>query len=201
MFTGIIKKVGKVTNVVELEKASRLTISQKEIINDLHLGDSVAINGVCLTVVELHDESFEVDLMKETLDLTTFSKVSKDSLVNLEPALRLNDAIGGHLLLGHVDGIGEIIDIKQEGNSKVYSFKTTKSILDLISYKACIAIDGVSLTVSAITDKYFEVSLIPYTLSETILGLKQIGDFVNLENDYFARYIFKWLNNQKDGDK
>ncbi|GAA5414876.1 riboflavin synthase [Ureaplasma ceti] len=198
MFTGIIEKKGIIHDIKIKHDMNNhidgcyLRISEPSIQKAVKLGDSLAVNGVCLTIVDITDKYVEVDVMNETLNKTTIGSLKPNDEVNLEKALTLQDPLGGHLVLGHVDGLGKIISITEDGISKVFRFTTNSEILNLIAYKACIAIDGISLTVSALGEDYFEISAIPFTLQETVLGNKQVNDMVNLENDCMARYIFRY---------
>lgn len=193
MFTGIIEELGTIAAIERGSKAVRLTVSAKKVLQDVHIGDSIAVNGVCLTVVTFQPTAFVADVMPETVDKTVISKLRRGDMVNLERAVRAGDRFGGHMVSGHVDGIG-IIDKKEKNENAVVVFiKTAPDILKYIVLKGSIAIDGISLTVMEINDDSFAVSLIPHTAAATTLGFKNAGEMVNLETDIIAKYIEKML--------
>jgi riboflavin synthase len=193
MFTGIVEELGEITSWDELSDAARITVRGPLVTSDAKHGDSIAVNGVCLTVVSNEGGAFTADVMKETLDRSSLGALEVGSRVNLERAVRLQDRLGGHLVQGHVDGTGEIVS-KSPGEHWTVVRVSLPSELDrYVVEKGSITVDGVSLTVSAVETGWFEVSLIPTTLELTTLGRKGSGDLVNLEVDITAKYIEKLL--------
>ncbi len=188
MFTGIIEEVGKIKNI-QGGTNYKLTIGASKILEDIHLGDSIAVNGICLTAISWDNGSFTVDVMRETLERTSLHKLRAGSFVNLERALAANGRFGGHIVSGHIDGTGEIINIRRDANAVWYKIKTSEKIMEFIIEKGSIAIDGISLTVAKVDRSAFYVSVIPHTLENTILLRKKTGDIVNLENDIVGKYI------------
>ena len=188
MFTGIVEELGKIQKI-EGGSNCKLTISAKKILEDIKLGDSIAVNGICLTVVKFTSSSFTVDIMMETWKRTSLYKLNPGSPVNLERAMPANGRFGGHIVSGHIDGTGEIVSIRQDGNAVWYRIKTSKKIMKFIIQKGSIAIDGISLTVAEAGNADFYVSVIPHTLSNTVLATRHPGDIVNLENDIVGKYI------------
>lgn len=188
MFTGIIEEVGKIKNI-QGGTNYKLTIAASKILEDIHLGDSIAINGICLTAISWDNGSFTVDVMRETLERTSLHRLRAGSFVNLERALAANGRFGGHIVSGHIDGTGEIINIRRDANAVWYKIKTSEKIMEFIIEKGSIAIDGISLTVAKVDRSAFYVSVIPHTLENTILLRKKTGDIVNLENDIVGKYI------------
>lgn len=198
MFTGIIEEVGKIKNISKTSSGILLTISADKVLRDCNLGDSIAVNGICLTVTKFDNDSFTVDVMNETVRKTTLYKLTQNSYVNLERAMLVNSRFGGHIVSGHIDGTGTISDIKKDGIAFIYKINTTKEITKYIINKGSITIDGISLTVVSVSDTSFTVSIIPHTMTVTNLGKKKIGDMVNLENDYIAKYVEKMLDNKQE---
>ena len=188
MFTGIIEEVGKIKNI-QGGSNYKLTIAASKILEDIHLGDSIAVNGICLTAISWDNGSFTVDVMRETLERTSLHRLRAGSFVNLERALAANGRFGGHIVSGHIDGTGEIINIRRDANAVWYKIKTSEKIMEFIIEKGSIAIDGISLTVAKVDRSTFYVSVIPHTLENTILLRKKTGDIVNLENDIVGKYI------------
>ena len=188
MFTGIIEEVGKIKNI-QGGTNYKLTIGASKILEDIHLGDSIAVNGICLTVISWDNGSFTVDVMRETLERTSLHRLRAGSFVNLERALAANGRFGGHIVSGHIDGTGEIINIRRDANAVWYKIKTSEKIMEFIIEKGSIAIDGISLTVAKVDRSAFYVSVIPHTLENTILLRTKTGDIVNLENDIVGKYI------------
>ena len=193
MFTGIVEELGKVQRVIRGSREQRIIISCKSILEDIHLGDSIAVNGVCLTVVEYNMLGFSADVMNETFSRSSLGTLTSGSRVNLERAMASNGRFGGHIVSGHIDGIGIIKSIRRDSNAVWFEIGTDDFILDGIVEKGSIAIDGISLTVAEIGKKTFKVSIIPHTLDVTVLGSKKIGDKVNLENDVIGKYVKKYL--------
>ena len=197
MFTGIVEEIGKIVSVVKGQHSSKLWIQGSVILDDLKLGDSVAVNGVCLTVSQLDKKQWMADVMHETLKRSNLGQLKGGSLVNLERAMKADGRFGGHLVAGHIDGTGHIIQIIQDDNAIRFSIEASEKILGYIIEKGSITVDGISLTITAITKNSFEVSIIPHTMKHSILGRKRVGDRVNLENDLVGKYIERLLFNQK----
>jgi len=195
MFTGIIEEIGKITAVVKGQRSSQLWVQGELVIDDLKLGDSVAVNGVCLTVSQLHGNKWMADVMSETLNRSNLGDLKGGSAVNLERAMPANGRFGGHMVAGHIDGTGHIVQITKDDNAVIFEIKAPPKILRYIIEKGSIAIDGISLTVIGMTVDCFKVSIIPHTVKQTILGIKKSGDLVNLENDLVGKYIESLLLN------
>jgi riboflavin synthase len=192
MFTGIVGELGQVETIDEGEEGARLRV-QAKISSELAPGDSVAVNGACLTATATEDGSFEADVMRQTLSLTTLGELEPESAVNLELPLRPTDRLGGHVVQGHVDGTGTIASIEDEGFAKRLRVELPAQLLAYAVERGSIAIEGVSLTIAALDDDALEVSLIPETLERTTLGRAQPGDRVNVECDVLARYVRRML--------
>lgn len=193
MFTGIVEEIGKIVKVEKGAKSSRLTVGGKIIFSDLKLGDSVAVNGVCLTVTSYNNEFFTADVMNETLLRSSLGSLKIGSSVNLERAMAANGRFGGHIVSGHIDGTGTITKIDRDDIALWYTIAAGSKIMKYIIEKGSVAIDGISLTVAKVSDTDFAVSLIPHTAVKTVLGLKKPGDTVNLENDVVGKYIEHFL--------
>ena len=191
MFTGIIEEIGKIKSIERHSNIIKLTIAAKKIMSDMHIGDSISTNGICLTVTTFNESSFTVDVMPETMMMTNFKNLKVNDSVNLERALAANGRLGGHIVSGHIDGIGTIIRKYNDDKAIRMSFSTSPSILELIVKKGSIAIDGISLTVTDVDSTSFSVSIIEHTQGETTLTSKKIGDTVNLENDVIGKYVQK----------
>ena len=176
----------------------KLSIKASKILEDIHLGDSIAVNGICLTVTCFTRQSFTVDVMNETWNRTALSLLRHGSLVNLERAMPMNGRLGGHIVTGHIDGTGRISSVRRDKNAVWYQINTQREILNLIVEKGSIAIDGISLTVAKVSKADFSVSVIPHTLEQTILKNKQVGDMVNLENDILGKYVQKLIDNSNE---
>ncbi len=190
MFTGIVEEVG----TVKARKAGVLELNATKVLEDVHLGDSIAVNGVCLTVTSFTNHSFSVDVMPETFRRTSLGILKPGSKVNLERAMAANGRFGGHIVAGHVDATGTITNFAKEDNAVWMTVETPHNLLKYIIEKGSITIDGVSLTVAAVSNHDFKVSLIPTTADETILLSKNVGDPVNLEVDLVGKYIEKLLS-------
>ena len=201
MFTGIIEEVGQVKALKRGAKSIILTVGAVTIMDDLKLGDSVATNGVCLTVTALGKDSFQADVMHETMNRSSLGGLKPGSHVNLERAMPANGRFGGHMVSGHIDGTGHITAIEKDDNAVWYTISADERILRYIIEKGSIAIDGISLTVAKVTEHDFSVSIIPHTLKETILAEKRIGDIVNLENDMVGKYIEKFMTHASENEK
>lgn len=199
MFTGIIEEIGTVRRIEHGAKGARLTIQAKTVLEDTRIGDSIATNGVCLTVVSMTGDSFSADVMAESLRRSSLGTLQGGSPVNLERAMAANGRFGGHIVSGHIDGTGTIASQKREDNAVWVKIKTPAPLLRYIVEKGSIAIDGVSLTVAAVTDTDFSVSIIPHTGAQTILLGKNPGDPVNLECDVIGKYVEKLTAPHKTG--
>ena len=198
MFTGLIEELGTITAIEELPDAARFTITGKTVVEDTQHGDSIAVSGVCLTVIEQTENSFTADVMEQTLAMSTMRDAVVGSTVNLERAARAGDRLGGHIVQGHIDGTATVLAIVPSQDWRVIRFSLTLELAPLVVNKGSIAIDGTSLTVSNIsdpaeTDQWFEVSLIPETLIATTLGERVVGDSVNIESDIVARHVHRML--------
>ena len=194
MFTGLIAELGSVQKLSRQGNSYHLTVAAQKVMESLKIGDSVAVNGVCLTVVEKTNASFTADVMPETVRLTNIGLLTNGSRVNLERTLRLCDGLDGHIVSGHVEGLGNISGKRPEGIAVVVTIDTPSELLKYIIKKGSIAIDGISLTVTEVTDTSFSVSLIPHTAKETTLGFKAVGDKVNLETDIIGKYVERMLS-------
>lgn len=193
MFTGIIEEIGTIDAVRMGTNSAILKICAHDIMNDVNIGDSIAVNGVCLTVTAYNNNGFEADVMHETLNRSSLSNLRKGSKVNLERAMSADGRFGGHIVAGHVDGTGIISSITQDDNAIWYCINASEAVLRYIVEKGSVAIDGISLTVAKVTENDFSVSIIPHTAKVTILGLKKVGDIVNLENDIIGKYVEKLM--------
>jgi len=190
MFTGLIAGVGILKARIPLGGDVRLHINVGSLpFTDVALGESIAVNGVCLTVVDFDDHQFSADVSSETLRLTTLGDLAENTALNLERALRLTDRLGGHIVSGHVDGIGQVASMSDQARSQHWTFQVPPALLRYIALKGSICVDGVSLTVNAVDNNGFTVALVPHTLEHTALGRLKVGDAVNLEVDVLARYI------------
>ncbi len=194
MFTGIIEEIGTIKTVRNGSVSARIGISGSKIFSDLQLGDSVAVNGVCLTAAAIQGNVFEADVMAETLRRSNLGELRSGSRVNLERAMAAGGRFGGHIVSGHIDGTGTITDMKREENAVWVTVRAPASIIRLIVEKGSIAIDGISLTVADLGTDFFKVSIIPHTGEETILLSKKPGDMVNLENDVIGKYVERLMN-------
>lgn len=202
MFTGIVEEIGFIENIKNGEKSSKLIIKANKVLKDTKIGDSICTNGVCLTVTNIYKNIFEADVMAETLRLSNLGNLKLKSKVNLERALSLQTRLGGHIVSGHIDGVGEITSLVKEDNAVWVSIKAPSDILKYIVYKGSITIDGISLTVAYVDEEIFKVSIIPHTGEETTLLAKKIGESVNLECDLIGKYVEKLLGfNKKNEEK
>ncbi|MBR6218457.1 MAG: riboflavin synthase [Eubacterium sp.] len=199
MFTGIIEEVGQVKNVIHGAASAVLYIKASKIMSDVKPGDSIAVNGVCLTATNIYSDGFTADVMAETLRRSNLGELKAGSSVNLERAMAADGRFGGHIVSGHIDGTGVIRSFKREDNAIWVSITAGEPILRLIVEKGSIAIDGISLTVAYVDDKEFRVSIIPHTSSETTLTHKKEGSTVNLENDVVGKYVEKLLGGNAGG--
>ena len=193
MFTGIIETVGKVTAVFPKTGGVALTVQLGHIAKGVKTGDSIAINGVCLTITELAETSARFDVSPETLNRTTLSRIRNGQQVNLERAIAADARFGGHIVQGHIDGVGKIISIQKQGDFAVFTIEPPAELLNEIIVKGSIALDGISLTVASIVGKTFTVALIPETLTRTTWGQSKVGDTVNIETDILLKAVRKQL--------
>ena len=191
MFTGIVEECGTVLDVLKNGVSGSVQIQASTVLEGTKTGDSIAVNGVCLTVTKLTKSSFTADVMAETFRRTNLGNLGKNSRVNLERAMAADGRFGGHIVSGHIDGTGIISSIKEEGNAVWIYISAPQSILNLIVEKGSVAVDGISLTVAAVSDKEFAVSVIPHTRENTALSGKKTGAVVNLENDIIGKYVQK----------
>ncbi len=200
MFTGIIEEVGQVKGLEAGAGQFRLTVAASTILEDAHLGDSIAVNGACLTVVAFGRNHFTVDVSQETLTKTTIETLRPGDPVNLERAMLAGGRFGGHMVSGHVDGVGTLREKKRVGNAWVLTFTAPGEILDLSVPKGSIAIDGISLTLNTLGNDSFSVTVIPHTASVTTLEKKAIGSPVNLESDLIGKYVHRILERKEGGE-
>ena len=191
MFTGIVADLGSVARIEPLERGSRFTIATALDVSDFAVGESVCVNGACMTVVIAGGREFAVDVSAESLRRTTLGSLAAGDAVNLERSLRLQDRIGGHLVSGHVDGTGTVASIRPEGESSVYTFTVPEALTALLVEKGSVAVDGISLTCFDCGRDSFSVAVIPHTMAVTTLGIRTPGDAVNIENDVLGKYIEK----------
>lgn len=193
MFTGIVEELGTIRAVRRGAASAVLSIGAAEVLSDLKIGDSVAVNGVCLTVTSLDDGGFTADVMHETLGRSSLGALAPGGRVNLERAMPANGRFGGHIVSGHIDGTGKVASVRPDDNALWYTIYAAPELLRCIVEKGSITIDGISLTVAAVDDTSFSVSLIPHTAAVTTLGKKRAGDTVNLETDIIGKYVEKLL--------
>jgi len=192
MFTGIVEEVGRVSGLHDY----RFAINAENVLSDVKIGDSISVNGACLTVVEFDDRSFAVDLAPETLRRTSLGEAGPGSAVNLERALAASDRMGGHIVQGHVDGTGSITGLTPEADCYIMEIEASDSLVPYIVEKGFIAVDGISLTVVQRTERRFTISVIPFTMQNTNLHEKSVGDRVNLEADILAKYVESLLQSR-----
>lgn len=193
MFTGIIEEVGTVKGFAINGSSGRIKIKAKKVLEGTELGDSISVNGVCLTVVTMQPGSFEADVTRETVDRSGLAELNVGDAVNLERAMLMGGRFGGHIVSGHIDGTGTVVSKKKVENSTVITIGADKKIINGIVPKGSVAIDGISLTVAELTDKTFSVAVIPHTGEETTLVLKGEGSTVNLENDVIGKYVERFM--------
>ena len=199
MFTGIIQSKGSIKEIFSSSDGARLKINANALdLSDSKVGDSVAVDGVCLTVTELTESSFTADVSNETLTCTTFSAFKQGKNVNLERSLRVNQGIDGHLVSGHVDGIGAVNSIEKDGDSVRIKIEVQGDIIKYIAKKGSICINGVSLTVNSVENNFFDVNIVPHTLSATTLGDLSLQSNVNIEIDQIARYVERLLSQNEE---
>ena len=197
MFTGLVEELGKVKQIVRGTKSVRLSVFGSKIVDGVKLGDSIAVNGTCLTVVDFSRDWFTADVMPETVDRTALAALKAGDTVNLERTLRVGDRLGGHIVSGHIDGIGTILTKEQNDNAIIVRIGAGPEVMRYIITKGSVAIDGTSLTVIDFGADWFTVSLIPHTAARTTVGLKIVGEPVNLEADMIGKYVEKLLGLQQ----
>ncbi|MEW6096107.1 MAG: riboflavin synthase [bacterium] len=190
MFTGIVEEMG----IIREKGNDFLVIHAKEILEDLKQGDSIAVNGICLTITEFTENDFKTNLMPETLKLTNLSTLSIGDKVNLERAMKLGGRVGGHLVSGHIDGLGKIVDKVVEGENWIFEISVAPELSKYIIKKGSVGVEGISLTVAEVERERFKICLIPHTIKETTLGMKNIGDLLNIEVDMIGKYVEKFLD-------
>ena len=193
MFTGIVEEMGAVSSIEKSLAGTRMTLLASIVMSDLKIGDSVSVNGTCMTVVSRGEREFSVEVSPETLAVTALGQLAAGAPVNLERAMRLNERLGGHMVAGHVDGIGTILTRQPDNNAIILECEAPKEILRYCVPKGSITVDGISLTINQVTDRSFAVAIIPHTAKVTTLGLKQVGDQVNLESDLIGKYVERLL--------
>lgn len=198
MFTGLIEEVGKVLRLARQGEEAHLFVLAQATLQGTRIGDSLAVNGACLTVVEMGETSFAVDCMPETLEHTTIGRLRAGDAVNLERALALEARLGGHLVLGHVDAVGEVLTLRPRGNALEVRISLPTSLRAYVAPKGSIAVDGISLTVTDVTQSDFGLGLIPHTVASTTLASVRAGRLVNLEADVLARYVQQALRSYSD---
>ena len=201
MFTGIVEEIGLVENVKKGPASASVTINAPAVTAGTKTGDSIAVNGICLTVTSLAGSTFTADIMHESLNRSSLSDLRRGSRVNLERAMAADGRFGGHIVSGHVDGTGIISAIREDDNAVWYTVRTSPALMRYIVEKGSVTIDGVSLTVAAVTEDSFSVSVIPHTRQVTIMGDLRAGDKVNLENDIIGKYVEKFLKPEETSVK
>jgi len=201
MFTGIISAIGEIAELKEKQGDVRLSIAAGNLgLEDVRLGDSIACNGVCLTAVEITEQGFVADVSVETLSLTTIGDWKAGSRINLEKAMQASDRFGGHIVSGHIDGIGEVVSLHEDARSWRFRIKAPAELARYIAQKGSIAVDGISLTVNLVEGAEFELNIVPHSMSHTIMGDYQKGTKVNLEVDLIARYLERLSTVDKSGE-
>ncbi|MGM8364996.1 riboflavin synthase [Virgibacillus sp. W0181] len=204
MFTGIIEEKGNIKTIQKTsEQSITMTIGAVKVLEDVTIGDSIAVNGICLTVTTFSSNDFQVDVMPETIKSTSLNDLITGSEVNLERAMRADSRFGGHFVSGHIDGVGEVMRKEKTANAVYYDIKVSTESLDLILEKGSIAVDGISFTIFNVRSNIVTISLIPHTVAETTLGQKSVGDIVNIEYDMLGKYVQHMLrarlSNQTNG--
>ncbi len=200
IFTGIVEETGSIASIKKGPADYRLQIQGNMIFKEINLGDSVAVNGVCLTVTQIAGTTFFADVMNETKNRSSLGNIKVGSKVNLERAMAANGRFGGHMVSGHIDGTGTIKQIQTSGNAVLYTIETTENVIRYVVEKGSVAIDGISLTVAAVSRNSFKISVIPHTVKMTTLSEKRVGSIVNIENDMVGKYIEKAQSNALEQD-
>ena len=198
MFTGIIQEIGTIQRI-SLGEAYRLKIKAEKVLEGIELGDSISVDGTCLTVVDFDKSGFDVDAMPETIEKTTLKFFQIGSKVNLEASLRMGDKLGGHWVLGHVDGTGKILNTTKVGNSVVYEISIPRELSKYLVPKGSVAVDGISLTIIECGEESLKIGVIPHTRENTTLGKKGVGTYVNLETDVLGKYIYRYMKGASEG--
>ena len=201
MFTGIVEEIGHIVSVQRHAFSQIITISASEILGGTNIGDSIAVNGVCLTVTSIGSKQFSADVMHETINKSSLGNLRAGMAVNLERAMPANGRFGGHIVSGHIDGVGRITKISKDDNAVWYTINAGKEIMQLIVPKGSITIDGISLTVTYVDNKAFKVCIIPHTGENTILLKKKVGESVNLECDILGKYVERLLSFKEEEKK
>lgn len=201
MFTGIIEEIGKIQGIQHGSQSAVLSIQCKKVLEGTQVGDSIAVNGVCLTVTEMGKDGYHADVMAETLRRSSLGALRSGSRVNLERAMAADGRFGGHIVAGHIDGTGKIEEIRRDETAVWYRVSAEPEVLRYIVEKGSITIDGISLTVAAVSENDFQVSIIPHTQANTILADRVVGDIVNLETDIIGKYVEKLLTGSKPENK
>lgn len=196
MFTGLVEEVGVLASITGNDQASRLVIRAQRVLEDVKLGDSIAVNGICLTVTSFSERHFSVDVMPETMKKTSLRHLRPGQRVNLERAMRLGDRFGGHIVSGHVDGTGTILSREPHANAVLFRIEAAPELLRYVIRQGSICVDGISLTVVDVADAHFSVSIIPHTLAATSLQDRRAGDQVNLETDIIGKYVERLLGHR-----
>lgn len=200
MFTGIVEELGSVQRVLPGSQAGKIEIAASTVLEGTRIGDSIAVNGVCLTVVELASGGFAADVMPETLRRSNLGSLHAGDLVNLERAMAVDGRFGGHIMSGHIDGMGRVREVQRERNALVFAIEAPREILALVVEKGSIAIDGISLTVANVGPTWFTVSIIPHTAASTVLAHRRAGDTVNLENDIIGKYVQRLIGQEPENE-
>ncbi|MEI7898507.1 MAG: riboflavin synthase [bacterium] len=201
MFTGIIEEIGIIKSISQGSRSSQLTIEARRVVEDIKTGDSISTNGVCLTVISFGPDFFKADVMPETIRQTSFKTLRAGSSVNLERALRLTDRIGGHIVSGHIDGTGKIMQRRDEDTATWFKISADPEIIRYVIDRGSVALDGISLTVTTVEPGSFSVSIIPHTREGTTLNQKKTGDLVNIECDIIGKYVEKLHQKSTAGGK
>jgi riboflavin synthase len=198
VFTGIVEELGVVRSLEPHATGARLEIAATKVLEDIRIGDSISLNGCCLTVVSTGAESYTVDVVEESLHVTTLGRLQPGERVNLERSVKLADRLGGHLVQGHVDGVATLLSRESLTDaSQMLRFTTPPEVLRYVVYKGSVAVDGVSLTVAGLDDATFSIAVIPHTQAVTTLGFRRVGERVNVETDVIARYVERLLNQER----
>ncbi len=197
MFTGLIEEVGKIKGINRKVDGINVSIEARNILDDIKIGDSIAVNGVCLTVVSLSDRKFSFDVSKETLDRSNLKFLKIGEYVNLERALKVSDRLGGHIVQGHVDTVGSITKITPLGEHTIFEIEIPSEYLNLVVEKGSIAIDGISLTINSIKNNRLSFNIIPHTIKSTNLQFRKVGDIINIEFDVIGKYVWNMLEKFK----
>ena len=194
MFTGLIEEKGKVIRIESASGGLKLSVEARVVAEGTKVGDSIAINGACLTVIEAGTSSLRFDAVRETIERTTIGRLRPGNPVNLERPMKAGSRFGGHMVLGHVDGVGTIREIRKSGNETIFRFEAPPEIMQYVVEKGSIAVDGISLTIADLGPGSFAVAVIPHTLSSTTLGDSSVGGSVNLETDIIGKYVYKFTS-------